>query len=81
MATLHVGNVPDDLYEALRQRARANRNSISAEVVSLLEKNVPTAAGFKRRKKLLDRVLQVRDRKPTGPFPSSDEMLREDRRR
>ena len=37
MATLYVENVPDDLYEALRQRARSHRKSIAAEVVSLLE--------------------------------------------
>ncbi len=42
MATLYVQNVPDDLYEALRRQAQQNRKSIAAEVVSLLELNVPT---------------------------------------
>jgi plasmid stability protein len=33
MATLYVENVPDDLYEALRNRARSQRRSIAAEVI------------------------------------------------
>lgn len=36
MATLHVRNVPDDLYELLRERAAANDRSIGAETVQLL---------------------------------------------
>ena len=39
MATLYVENVPDDLYEALRKRARGQRRSIAAEVLQLLEQN------------------------------------------
>jgi len=37
MATLNVKEFPDDLYEALRQRARRERRSIAQEVVHLLE--------------------------------------------
>lgn len=43
MAILSVENVPDDLYEALRGRARQHRKSIAPEVLALLEENVPTA--------------------------------------
>ena len=49
MATLYVENVPDDIYKALRKRARANRKSIAAEVISLLQQFVPTEAELKRR--------------------------------
>ena len=45
MATLYVENVPDELYEALRGLARQHRKSIAAEVLTLLEENVPTATG------------------------------------
>ncbi len=51
MPTLYVENVPDDVYEALRERARGNRNSISAEVLSLLKQNVPTENELARRKR------------------------------
>ena len=49
MATLYVENIPDDLYEALRSRAKARRRSIAAEVLALLEENVPTARELKAR--------------------------------
>jgi ATP-dependent Clp protease ATP-binding subunit ClpC len=37
LATLHVRNVPDALYESLRRRAAANGRSIGAELVVMLE--------------------------------------------
>jgi plasmid stability protein len=81
--TLYVENVPEDLYEALRDRAKQNRKSISAEVISLLESNVPTAAELKRRLGLIERTRELRSHRSPGrgPFPSAVEMLREDRER
>jgi plasmid stability protein len=83
MPTLYVENVPEDLYEALRARARERRTSIAAEVLSLLEKDVPTPKELARRRALVDRILRLPSRKPLkpGPHPSSEEMLREDRAR
>lgn len=83
MATLYVEGVPDGLYEALRERARQNRKSIAAEVLSLLEENIPTAAELKRRRAFFRRVERLSSRKSgrRGVFPSSEEMLREDRAR
>ena len=83
MATLYVENVPDELYEALRSRAKQNRKSIAGEVISLLENALPTAAQLKKRKKFLNYVLQLKKNSPptSGPFPSAEEMLREDRER
>ncbi len=83
MATLYVENIPDDLYEALRARARQNRKSIAAEVLELLEENVPTAKELKSREAFLRRVRLFRTEKPRsrGPFPASEEMQREDRSR
>jgi plasmid stability protein len=83
MPTLYVEKVPDELYKALRERARQNRKSIAAEVLTLLEENVPTAKELTRRNQLLQRVRKLRDRRPTssGPFPTSEEMQREDRLR
>jgi len=81
MATLYVENVPEELYEALRERARKHRKSIAAEVLSLIEQNVPTAAELKRRKASLRRILQIGKAAKTGSFPTAEEMLREDRAR
>jgi plasmid stability protein len=83
MATLYVENVPDELYEGLRDRARQHRKSLAAEVLSLLEENVPTAAELKRRKQFLFRVRRLGSRqvRSSGRFPSTEQMLREDRAR
>lgn len=83
MATLYVRNVPRDLYEALRRRARARRRSIAAEVLALLEENIPTEKELKARKEFLRKVGRMRDRKTQarGIFPSSEETQREDRMR
>jgi len=83
MATLYVENVPDALYEALRSRARSRRKSIAAEVLTLLGESVPTARELKDRQRLLRQLAGLRARKSPGhgPFPSSEEMQREDRAR
>ena len=83
MPTLYVENVPVDLYEALRKRARASRRSIAAEILALLEANVPTAKELKLRQQFLRKVRKIQSGKPLtkGPFQSTEEMLREDRSR
>jgi antitoxin FitA-like protein/ClpA/ClpB-like protein len=58
MATLHVRNVPDDLYELLRERAAENDRSIGAETVQLLQERLGG------RQPLFGR----RRRTGTGPF-------------
>lgn len=83
MATLYVENVPEALYKALRQRARKNRKSIAAEVIELLQQNVPTEDELKRRRKAFEGLARLRAMQPLspGPFPSAEEMIREDRER
>jgi len=83
MATLYVENIPDELYEALRGRARARRRSIAAEVLAMLEENIPTAQELKARQDLLRRLIRMREKRSTSRrvFPSSEETLREDRGR
>lgn len=48
MATLHVRNVPDDLYELLRDRASANNRSIGAETCQLLYERLVAGPGHPR---------------------------------
>ena len=84
MATLYVENVPDELYEALRQRARQHRKSMAAEILQLLEENIATAAELGRRQQFLKKVEQLQARSlkpPPQKFPSTEDMVREDRER
>lgn len=39
MANLNLKNIPDDLYDRLKQSASANRRSINSELIVCLEKN------------------------------------------
>jgi hypothetical protein len=81
MATLYLENIPDDIYQALRERARSQRKSMAQVVIGLLEQHVPTAAEVERRRRFLRKALRgVTQRPPSpGPFPSAEEMIREDR--
>ena len=83
MATLYVRNVPDDLYEALRKRARQNRRSMAAEVLAVLEENIPTSRELRSRREFIRRLerLRAQPSPSAGPFPSTEEMVREDRSR
>jgi plasmid stability protein len=81
MPTLHVRDVPADLYDELRQRAAAEGRSLSAEVIKLLKMGVrlppPPDNAFweriERRRTELERRF--------GQFPSSVDDIREDRSR
>ena len=83
MATLYVENIPDELYDALRERARSARKSIAQEVIQILETFVPTPAELAQRRRFVQKTLRLSARKPAsaGSFPSTEEMLREDRAR
>jgi hypothetical protein len=81
MATLYVENVPEEVYEALRERAKRNHRSIAAEVNSILQREVPTAAELQRRRDLMREILEIRARSTMDPGPSTEEMVREDRER
>ena len=83
MATLYVENVPDAIYKALREQARKKRKSIAAEVIELLEQNVITADEIRQRREFARKMRDISGREPAsgGPFPSTEEMLREDRER
>lgn len=82
MPTLYVENVPKDLYEALRERARTEHRSIAAEVLSLLEENIPTQKELKARQALLRKLKMQSGKASSGKsFPSAEEMQRQDRSR
>jgi len=83
MPTLYVENVPDDVYQALRARAKRHRKSMAAEVLTLLEEQVPTAKELARRGELLKLAKRLSSvpAAGAGPFPSTEQMQREDRKR
>lgn len=88
MPTLYVENVPSDLYEALRLRAKSEGRSISAEVMKLLAEHVPTRAELAQRKRVFDIARKIRANHPgvkrqgfKAPSESAEKMMGADRRR
>jgi plasmid stability protein len=81
MATLYVENVPDELYEALRERAKRERRSMAAEVIRILEHEIPTERELARRRDVMRRIQEIRGMSSIDPGPSTEEMVREDRER
>jgi len=64
MATLCVKDIPDELYEALREAARANGRSIAAEFRALLEESYPTKRELKARQVFFRTLQRLRAGKP-----------------
>ncbi|MCB8919426.1 MAG: hypothetical protein H6666_16030 [Ardenticatenaceae bacterium] len=78
MPTLHVRNVPDSIYDRLRQRAQARNRSISAEVVMLLDLALEESED--NQAQVLDRIRRRRFFDPASVnAPDSTTLLREDR--
>jgi len=81
MATLYVRDVPDDLYERLREEAQRSRRSIGATAIELLRAELPE----RRRRGLtisewLERAREMRERHPAVTDSAAD-LIREDRDR
>ncbi|HEX5505466.1 MAG TPA: hypothetical protein VFW96_22805 [Thermomicrobiales bacterium] len=82
MSTLHVRNVPEELYRRIAQRATSERRSISAEVVELLELGLEERERAASQADLLARIRRRRSAKsPLIGAPDSAALLREDRER
>lgn len=61
MATITIKNIPDDLYDELKQAARAHHRSINGEVIYCIEQTI------RRRQRedvagLLEEIRAVRER-------------------
>lgn len=59
MATLTLKNIPDDLYERLRQRAAAHRRSINGDMIHCLEQALQP-----RRLAPEERIQRIRALRP-----------------
>ena len=77
MATIHVRNVPDDLYAALRARAKRENRSLNAETIAILRR-----ALHPRRdpEDVLEGLRALRERlRWPGDAPAPEEFIRKDR--
>ncbi len=80
MATLHVRNVPDALYDRLREQAESQNRSLSAEVIILLDRALSDKEHD--QSEILARIRRRRSFSPSAVgAPDSTSLLREDRDR
>jgi plasmid stability protein len=71
MATLTIRNVPDDLYAALKERARRNRRSLNQEVLALLEGEFARTG---RGEGVANRLALLRQRLGDRDWPQAQEV-------
>jgi plasmid stability protein len=77
---LHVRNVPDQLYEQIREQAQAQNRSISAEVITLLQRALNQST--RSQGDVLEGIRRRRFFSPTeAKAPDSTTILRQDRGR
>ena len=80
MPTLHVRNVPEELYQQVRQRAATKNRSLSAEVIVLLQRALIEAE--RDQSEVLAGIRRRRFFRPAkAGAPDSLSLLREDRER
>jgi hypothetical protein len=83
MASLQLTDVPDAVYERIRQMADASNQSVSAEALALLNKGIQQQEETRQEQaRLLAEIRERRmARKPKPGTLDSTAMIREDRNR
>ncbi len=80
MPTLHVRNVPENVYARLRERAQTQNRSISAEAITLLDYALTSTE--QSQGQLLENIRRRRFFNPNAVgAPDSTTLLRQDRER
>jgi len=80
MPTLTIRNLPAEVYERLRERAKRHRRSITQEAAAIIEQAIGKAEAPEEIWRQVDRLREhIRSR--YGIFPDSTPLTREDRER
>ncbi|HKG40489.1 MAG TPA: hypothetical protein VKB25_15985 [Conexibacter sp.] len=81
MATLYVRDMPEALYERLREQARGSRRSIGAAAIDILQRDLGAGESLSFEELLVRaRAVRKRSRAPVGGKSVAEE-IREDRDR
>jgi plasmid stability protein len=82
MASLHLQDVPEEMYERLRRLAEASQRSVRDEALTLLDKGIQQAEIRGGTAEVLEEIRQWRtSRAPIQGMPESTVLIREDRYR
>jgi plasmid stability protein len=78
VATLHIRNVPEEIYEGLRERARERGTSMNAETIAILRDVVRfRGQSWDEMMASLERFTREIDFGPEWPAP--EDLIRADR--
>ena len=80
MSVLHLEDVPNEVYQCLRQRAEAHNRTVEAEALAVLRSGL-LAEPMERSQAELLAEMRCRSFTPPPGTPDSVELLREDRAR
>ena len=81
MPNLQVRDLPENIYNQIKELAEKERRSITQQTIVLLEKALEIERENKeRRKKLLDQLVET-DEEIKGDIPDPVPLIREDRER
>lgn len=80
MKTLHVRNLPDDLYRRIHTLAKVDNRSLNEQAITLLEQAVEAEERRVEQTKVLNSIQRRRFKAPKNA-PSSLDFLRKDRGR
>jgi len=78
VATLHIRNVPEEIYEGLRERARERGTSMNAETIAILRDSVR----FRRQswEEMMASLEQFAQEIDFGSdWPAPEDLIRADR--
>lgn len=81
MATLQVRDFPDELYQLLVSRAKAQNRSITQETIVLLKGVLSTSALGQSRLESVFQQIDAKRIKNSDTFPNPSDLIREDRER
>jgi plasmid stability protein len=77
MPTLHIRNVPDDVYRGLKERADREGRSLNSEAIAILRERLELDRGAGNVFKAIKRLAREIDLPHDAPAP--EEIIREAR--
>jgi hypothetical protein len=83
MASLPIDNESYEVSEEVKQRREARRAALKAEIEVMLAQQAAHRPSPEKMAAFLEYVERAQSRPPLtpGPFPTAEEMIREDRDR
>jgi plasmid stability protein len=79
MATLQIHDMPDEVYEALAERAQIEHRTVEEQAIAELTQLSPSEAR-RQRKEVIERLRTMKSPLPPGA-PDPVDLIREDRDR